>query len=99
MIFVNSHGIKEEGQDAGGIFKEFLTELIKIVFNPNYGLFVLTPQNKELYPNAKSGALFAPGEDIRIYRFLGRLLGKAMYEGITVEPRFANFFLRKLIGK
>jgi hypothetical protein len=25
IIFVNQEGIKEEGQDAGGIFKEFLT--------------------------------------------------------------------------
>jgi hypothetical protein len=27
------------------------------------------------------------------------LLGKALYEGITLEPRFAAFFLRRLIGK
>jgi len=59
--------------------------LIKIVFDPNYGLFVLTP-SKELYPNAKSEALFGKGEDVNIFRFLGRLLGKAIYEGITVEP-------------
>ena len=31
--------------------------------------------------------------------FLGRLLGKALYEGILVEPRFATFFLRKLLGR
>lgn len=98
VVFVNNQGITEEGQDAGGIFKEFLTKLIKIVYDPNYGLFVLTQQN-ELYPNAKSGHLFGKGEDINIYRFLGRLLGKAIYEGITVEPRFADFFLRKLINK
>jgi ubiquitin-protein ligase E3 C len=58
---------------------------VKVVFNPNYGLFILTP-GKELYPNAKSEYLFSKGEDVQIYRFLGRLLGKAMYEGITVEP-------------
>lgn len=43
--------------------------------------------------------MFSKGEDLNIYRFLGRLLGKAIYEGITVEPRFADFFLRKLIHK
>lgn len=37
--------------------------------------------------------------DIKYFQFLGRLLGKAMYEGITLEPKFADFFLRKLIGK
>lgn len=68
------------------------------MFNPNYGLFVLNSSN-ELYPNSKSHLLFPNNEDIKIYTFLGRLLGKAMYEGITVEPRFANFFLKKLVGK
>jgi len=52
VVFVNNQGILEEGQDAGGLFKEFLTNLIEIVFNPNYGLFVLTTIEKELYPNA-----------------------------------------------
>ena len=38
-------------------------------------------------------------EGQQYFWFLGRLLGKAMYEGITLEPRFADFFLRRLIGK
>lgn len=36
---------------------------------------------------------------MNFYRFLGRILGKAVYDGITVAPQFARFFLRKLIGK
>lgn len=43
VVFVNAQGIPEEGSDVGGLFKEFLTNLIEIVFNPNYGLFILTP--------------------------------------------------------
>ena len=38
-------------------------------------------------------------EDTNFYKFLGRILGKAVYDGITVSPQFARFFLRKLIGK
>lgn len=37
--------------------------------------------------------------DNKYFQFLGRLLGKAMYDGIILEPKFADFFLRKLIGK
>jgi ubiquitin-protein ligase E3 C len=44
--------MQEEGHDAGGLFKEFLVNLAHIVFNPNYGLFLLTEKEKELYPNA-----------------------------------------------
>jgi hypothetical protein len=28
VVFVNDQGIYEEGMDAGGLFKEFLTDLI-----------------------------------------------------------------------
>ena len=30
------------------------------------------------------------------YRFIGRILGKAMYEGILVDVAFAGFFLAKV---
>ncbi len=30
------------------------------------------------------------------YRFIGRILGKAMYEGILVDVGFAGFFLAKV---
>lgn len=38
--YVNHHGLEEEGMDAGGIFKEFLNNLCKTAFDPNYGFFV-----------------------------------------------------------
>ncbi len=40
VVFLNELGMQEEGQDAGGLFKEFMTNLSQIVFNPNYGLFL-----------------------------------------------------------
>jgi hypothetical protein len=30
------------------------------------------------------------------YRFIGRIIGKAMYEGILVDIAFAGFFLAKV---
>lgn len=32
------------------------------------------------------------------YRFIGRILGKALYKGILVEVAFAGFFLAKVIA-
>lgn len=58
----------------------------------------MTEKEKELYPNAQSKMLFGKN-DIKYFQFLGRILGKAMYDKITLEPKFADFFLRKLIGK
>ena len=48
----------------------------------------------------RSSFIAAEGEDVtERFRFLGRVLGKAVYENILVEPRFADFFLNKLLGK
>lgn len=50
-----------------------------------------------MYPNPSSRA--AHGDDsIILFEFLGRILGKALYEGITIKPQFAHFFLSFLRG-
>jgi hypothetical protein len=50
-----------------------------------------------MYPSPASGA--AHGSDhIVLFEFLGRVLGKALYEGITIHPQFAHFFLSFLRG-
>jgi ubiquitin-protein ligase E3 C len=94
--YYNEAGAKETGIDAGGLFKEFWTDLCAIAFDPNYALFKVTEDNF-MYPNPSSGA--AHGSDhIELFTFLGRVLGKSLYESITVHPQFAHFFLSFLRG-
>merc|ERR1719461_2117729 len=94
--FINDQGLVEAGIDGGGLFKEFMISLSEEVFDPNYGLFH-TNWNHELYPSPNSSRLHKNHLDLM--RFLGLLLGKALYDGVLIELRFANFFLRKLLGK
>ena len=50
-----------------------------------------------MYPNPSSK--LAHGSDhIVLFEFLGRILGKALYEGITIQPQFAHLFLSFLRG-
>ncbi|MEQ2173915.1 hypothetical protein GOODEAATRI_002497 [Goodea atripinnis] len=111
---LNAHGLDEAGIDGGGIFREFLNELLKSGFNPNQGFFKTTNEGL-LYPNPAADMLV--GESFtRHYYFLGRILGKgfyesparlrflialrvkALYENMLVELPFASFFLSKLLG-
>ncbi|XP_066897843.1 ubiquitin-protein ligase E3C isoform X2 [Kogia breviceps] len=93
---LNAHGLDEAGIDGGGIFREFLNELLKSGFNPNQGFFKTTNEGL-LYPNPAAQMLV--GESFaRHYYFLGRMLGKALYENMLVELPFAGFFLSKLLG-
>lgn len=93
---LNAHGLDEAGIDGGGIFREFLNELLKSGFNPNQGFFKTTNEGL-LYPSPTAEMLV--GESFtRHYYFLGRILGKALYENMLVELPFASFFLSKLLG-
>ncbi|CAH0474396.1 unnamed protein product [Peronospora belbahrii] len=99
VTFVNEQGLEEAGVDGGGVFKEYMDNLTKNAFSPEYGFFLETSEHL-LYPNP--GARYVVDsrkEALDRYRFLGRVLAKAVYENILVEPQFAAFFLNKLLGK
>lgn len=75
---LNAHGLDEAGIDGGGIFREFLNELLKSGFNPNQGFFKTTNESL-LYPNPAAEMLIGDSFT-RHYYFLGRILGKARLE-------------------
>ncbi|KAL4716921.1 hypothetical protein ACJJTC_012732 [Scirpophaga incertulas] len=90
---INQAGAEEAGVDGGGVFREFLSELLKSAFDPNRGLFRLTKDNM-LYPNPGVHLLY---DDFPMhYYFVGRMLGKAIYENLLVELPLAEFFLGKI---
>ncbi|KAJ2912438.1 hypothetical protein MD484_g7973, partial [Candolleomyces efflorescens] len=96
ITFVDQWGQEEAGIDGGGVFKEFFTDLCKEVFDTDRGLWLANRKN-ELYPNPHMYA--TESHSLNWYRFIGRILGKAMYEGILVDVAFASFFLAKWLGK
>uniref|UniRef100_A0A674A4K3 Ubiquitin-protein ligase E3B n=1 Tax=Salmo trutta TaxID=8032 RepID=A0A674A4K3_SALTR len=93
--FVNDLGVDEAGIDQDGVFKEFLEEIIKKVFNPALNLFKTTSGNERLYPSPTS---YIHENHLQLFEFVGKMLGKAMYEGIVVDVPFASFFLSQVMG-
>ncbi|KAF9903122.1 hypothetical protein EC991_004148 [Linnemannia zychae] len=96
ITFIDQYGMAEAGIDGGGVFKEFLTSLVLQAFDTNYGLFMNTSDHL-LYPNPHRFAQEAT--QLKHYEFLGRILGKALYEGILIDAAFAGFFLSKCLGQ
>ncbi|EIW51561.1 HECT-domain-containing protein [Trametes versicolor FP-101664 SS1] len=96
ITFMDQFGNEEAGIDGGGVFKEFLTSLCKEVFDSDRGLWLANKKN-ELYPAPHSYATEA--HSLAWYRFIGRILGKALYDGILIDVAFAGFFLAKWLGK
>lgn len=96
VTFVNEFGAEEAGVDGGGLFKDFMESITKAAFDIQYGLFKETPDHL-LYPNPASHMMH--DEHLQYFEFLGKILGKAMFEGILVDIPFATFFLSKLKKK
>ncbi|KAE9406832.1 HECT-domain-containing protein [Gymnopus androsaceus JB14] len=82
IIFIDQWGEEEAGIDGGGE-----------VFDTDRGLW-LSNENNELYPNPHAYATEA--HSLNWYRFIGRILGKAMYEGILVDWLGRQSFLDDL---
>jgi ubiquitin-protein ligase E3 C len=99
--FVSADGRRESGIDMGGLFKDLWTQISAVAFEPAYGLWTVSRKTASLYPRLSlSAGVMGSGVDAAaMFLFLGRVLGKAVYEGITVQPRFSHFFLTKLLGK
>ncbi|XP_041078998.1 ubiquitin-protein ligase E3B-like [Polyodon spathula] len=93
--FVNDLGVDEAGIDQDGVFKEFLEEIIKKVFNPALNLFRTTSGDERLYPSPTS---YIHENHLQLFEFVGKMLGKAIYEGIVVDVPFASFFLSQVLG-
>ncbi|OCT98166.1 ubiquitin-protein ligase E3B [Xenopus laevis] len=93
--FVNDLGVDEAGIDQDGVFKEFLEEIIKRVFDPALNLFKTTSSGDRLYPSPTS---YIHENYLQLFEFVGKMLGKAVYEGIVVDVPFASFFLSQLLG-
>lgn len=91
---ISSLGLEETGIDGGGVFREFLSETLKSAFDPNRGFFKTTT-NGLLYPNPSIHLLVENSD--KHYFFIGRLLGKAIFENMLVELPLAPFFLAKLL--
>jgi ubiquitin-protein ligase E3 C len=93
--FVNALGAPEAGVDGGGLFKDFLDDLVRSAFDPRAGLWRTTPAHA-LYPSPASGG--ADARHLEVFRFQGAVLAKALFEGMLAELPFAGFFLSKLRG-
>uniref|UniRef100_A0A915Q147 HECT-type E3 ubiquitin transferase n=1 Tax=Setaria digitata TaxID=48799 RepID=A0A915Q147_9BILA len=93
--FINQQGLDEAGIDQDGVFKEFLELTLKHVFNPDLNLFKCSP-NRQLFPSPTSDL---HENHLALFQFVGRMLAKAVYEGIVTEVHLAPVLLATVLGR
>jgi len=84
----------EEGMDGGGLTKEWFTILAREIFNPNIALFELSHEGC-YQPNPNS--VINP-EHLSYFRFVGRLVGKALFDEVLLNAYFTRPIYKHILG-
>ncbi|CAN8104238.1 unnamed protein product [Discula destructiva] len=92
---VRFHG--EDGVDAGGVSREWFQVLTRDMFNPNYALFIPVSSDKTTFHPNKSSHI--NDEHLRFFNFIGRVIGKAVYEGKLLDCYFSRAMYKRILGK
>ncbi|KAI2632353.1 hypothetical protein GGR54DRAFT_31422 [Hypoxylon sp. NC1633] len=94
-LSIRFHG--EEGVDAGGVTREWFQVLARQMFDPNYALFVpVSSDRTTFHPNKLSGI---NDEHLSFFKFIGRIIGKALYEGRLLDCYFSRAVYKRILGK
>ncbi|CAE7203307.1 Ube3c [Symbiodinium sp. CCMP2592] len=94
--FVAADGSLESGIDGGGLFKEFMILVCRAAMSPEYGLFSAS-SDQTLYP-FPTAHMLQPNAP-KLYTFLGKVIGKAIYEQMLLEHQLSRAFLNRILDK
>jgi E3 ubiquitin-protein ligase HUWE1 len=94
-LSIRFHG--EEGVDAGGVTREWFQVLSRQMFDPDYALFIpVSSDRTTFHPNLMSGI---NDEHLLFFKFIGRVIGKALYEGRVLDCHFSRPVYKRILGK
>ncbi|KAI8600747.1 hypothetical protein EDD21DRAFT_306070, partial [Dissophora ornata] len=92
---VKFHG--EEGVDGGGVTREWFQVLARQMFNPDYAMFKTSAADKLTYqPNRAS---WVNPDHLLFFKFIGRVIGKAIYDGRLLDAYFTRSFYKHILGR
>lgn len=87
----------EEGQDAGGLLREWYTIISREIFNPMYALFTTSPGDRVTY--MINSASHCNSNHLQYFKFVGRVIAKAVYDNKLLECFFTRSFYKHILGK
>lgn len=94
-LSIRFHG--EEGVDAGGVTREWFQVLSRQMFDPGYALFIpVSSDRTTFHPNLTSSI---NPEHLMFFKFIGRVIGKALYEGRVLDCHFSRAVYKRILGK
>ena len=86
----------EEGEDAGGLSREWFTKLSHEIFNPMYALFIPAAHGYAYQPSPHSSI---NPEHLKYFSFIGRVVGKALFDGQLLDAHFTSSFYKHMVNE
>ncbi|XWS21383.1 hypothetical protein CRYUN_Cryun30bG0050800 [Craigia yunnanensis] len=85
----------EEGIDAGGLTREWYQLLSRVIFDKGALLFTTVGNESTLQPNPNS---VYQTEHLSYFKFVGRVVGKALFDGQLLDVHFTRSFYKHILG-
>ena len=87
----------ELSQDAGGMIREWLSELIKVLLAQSTGLFERCDIKEITYKIKESSIALPIG--IKLFMFMGTIIGKALFERVPLNLCLTKTIYKFLTGE
>jgi len=89
--------IGEEGIDGGGLAREWFNLVTSESFDPDKG-FWLPSEANQMCMTINPLSKLIHSENLVFYRFLGRTMGKALFDGQLVAGHVAQYIYKHILG-
>ena len=88
----------EDADDAGGVSREWFTTISRSLFSNKFGLFCRSGEGDLTYQINRHSSTTLGVEHLKYFKFVGRLLGKALLTDIIVDAHFSLPIYKSLLG-
>lgn len=86
----------ERGLDYGGLIRDFFSKISKSMFDRQNALFIMSGNGSSYMPDSKS--VIQGVDHTKFFKFVGRIIGKALHENCLMDCYFVKSMYKMMIG-
>jgi len=88
----------EPAIDAGGVTREWFQLVSEQLFDPDFGLWLSSVNNQMCMTINPASDISCPDDHLIYFRFLGRIMGRALFDRQLIKGHMVRHFYKHLLG-
>jgi E3 ubiquitin-protein ligase NEDD4 len=88
----------EPGIEAGGLTREWFQLVTEQIFDPDFGLWLSSCNNQMSMQINPASHISCPDDYLRFFRFLGRVMGRALFDRQLIKGHMVRHLYKHLLG-